>query len=831
MSVRTSWRSVCCAGGDCVTGAGPRGTTTARVEFGGRSFDIEVLEAGCAVSRHLMTSGRFYEEQFLSLLAEIVPADTVAIDVGAHIGNHSRFFSDAAGFTVLAIEPNPLLLPLLRRNLAASRSSIVVESAVSDRVSEVTMHQASNDDVGTNAIVERNEPGEPIVAARPLDEIWSDCLASESLVGPIGLIKIDVEGHELSVLRGARGVIEQHLPLITTEVRDASDIDEIARLLADFGYMPRGTFNPTPTVVWTAEGGVAGDVRSLQIIAGAASRRSVEVTDRLNRVSAMVKQSTAPAPAPAPAPHRDFVLFLSSGRHDHTLGERSDVETVLLRDPRSSGWRSRGEVMAEVAAAFKRRSAGECVVVADFDAAISSLVDLVVRGLGVRYTLLFSADAEIAAGDFELVNGASRRVILSRSVPAWAESSIFDYVVGTRWRTTDLVPARRPSAVDRLGESEGSDERVRVAIVSYYGPPVRSVAVNRVVFWNNNLAAIAEEMGRDFDVDLVAASLDDVTHGETIQLPDRGGWDQEGSSAHRTAARIRSVQLDTIGVHWGDELVVLADHYDCVVLSGNPFYFFSSAAELRRRGAKVVLDFRDPFAHNPRLRRDSDQAALLAELEHQYVESADHIVSVNQTCLDLIAPGAPVPRTVVPNGFDDEAFAGDRELRSPERRPVVAVAGRIYPSHDPSKLLSVLAQRGLRFVHVGPSDDRVEQGDLVSGTGWLALPALATLLQTVDLGVVFTNGDPFESTTKVFDYVGANLEILVVTDGEPGSGELGGVLAGLDGVWWVRNDAAEIDEFFSSYQPVVMNRSNRLDFSRRAFTRRLVDVISAVRTS
>ena len=171
------------------------GKTMAKVDFGGRSFDIEVFESGCSVSRHLMTSGRFYEEEFLALLAKIVPANTVAIDVGAHIGNHSLFFAEAAGLSVLAIEPNPPLIPLLRMNLGASDSSIVVECAASDRVSEVVMHPASADDVGTNAIVERSGNDKNTAEARPLDKIREDCVTSASFDRQIGLIKIDVEGH------------------------------------------------------------------------------------------------------------------------------------------------------------------------------------------------------------------------------------------------------------------------------------------------------------------------------------------------------------------------------------------------------------------------------------------------------------------------------------------------------------------------------------------------------------------------------------------------------------------------------------------------------------
>ena len=93
-------------------------------------------------------------------------------------------------------------------------------------------------DFGLSSLVRHSWPSaaavrEQVTAIRPLDEIVPEALGDE----PVGFIKIDVEGYELDVLRGASSTIRRHRPTLLIETADVPAVSEAMR---EHGY--RGLF-------------------------------------------------------------------------------------------------------------------------------------------------------------------------------------------------------------------------------------------------------------------------------------------------------------------------------------------------------------------------------------------------------------------------------------------------------------------------------------------------------------------------------------------------------------------------------------------------------------
>ncbi|OGX38617.1 MAG: hypothetical protein A3C53_04135 [Omnitrophica WOR_2 bacterium RIFCSPHIGHO2_02_FULL_68_15] len=63
------------------------------------------------------------------------------------------------------------------------------------------------------------------------------CLAGHECAAPL-LIKIDVEGHEAAVLRGASETLARYRPWVIFESHRASDRRALLTLLADARYLP-----------------------------------------------------------------------------------------------------------------------------------------------------------------------------------------------------------------------------------------------------------------------------------------------------------------------------------------------------------------------------------------------------------------------------------------------------------------------------------------------------------------------------------------------------------------------------------------------------------------
>ncbi|MDA8796631.1 FkbM family methyltransferase [Aquiluna sp.] len=148
------------------------------------------------------------------LIAEKLPTaegDTV-LDVGANIGNHSIFLAEHFGM-VHSFEPNPLAFELLKINVTHSgldERVIIHNFGLSDHNGTLPF-RTSSQNLGASRV--QNAAGEdskriPVCSLDQLDL---------EVEGKIALIKVDVEGHELNVLRGSEGILREHKPAILFE--------------------------------------------------------------------------------------------------------------------------------------------------------------------------------------------------------------------------------------------------------------------------------------------------------------------------------------------------------------------------------------------------------------------------------------------------------------------------------------------------------------------------------------------------------------------------------------------------------------------------------------
>ena len=138
----------------------------------------------------------------------------IALDVGANIGNHSiflsKFFKEVHSF-----EPNPFTYDILTINskYAAPNNNIIsYKIGISDK--ECTLPFSINrTNFGNSKIDFENNSNKDqiLIEVQSIDKI--DYFKEKN----ISLIKIDVEGHEINVLRGAKKTIKSHKPIILFE--------------------------------------------------------------------------------------------------------------------------------------------------------------------------------------------------------------------------------------------------------------------------------------------------------------------------------------------------------------------------------------------------------------------------------------------------------------------------------------------------------------------------------------------------------------------------------------------------------------------------------------
>jgi FkbM family methyltransferase len=189
-------------------------------------------------AKHLWSELRYsYSEQELYVAPLLCNRDKISIDIGAANGIYTFHIVDASR-ECLAFEPRqPAALRISHIAKCLSLPVRVEAVALSDEVGEATLRiyepmagRATVESENLLADTDCSQISEVAVPRRKLDDYDFDA---------VGFIKIDVEGHELSVLRGASNTIERHRPLMLIEIEDRhkpNAICNVHNFLGNLGY-------------------------------------------------------------------------------------------------------------------------------------------------------------------------------------------------------------------------------------------------------------------------------------------------------------------------------------------------------------------------------------------------------------------------------------------------------------------------------------------------------------------------------------------------------------------------------------------------------------------
>jgi FkbM family methyltransferase len=142
------------------------------------------------------------------------------LDVGANVGSTLLRFAQAVGESgrVFGFEPDPVNFSRCQRNLKLNLlTNITLENfALGSEPSVAKLYRVDDRNPGMNRIL----PSDPGVAFSEVRVAVLDDYIKENKIDKVDAIKIDVEGFELNVLKGARKTIEQFKPILFMELSD-----------------------------------------------------------------------------------------------------------------------------------------------------------------------------------------------------------------------------------------------------------------------------------------------------------------------------------------------------------------------------------------------------------------------------------------------------------------------------------------------------------------------------------------------------------------------------------------------------------------------------------
>lgn len=189
-----------------------------------------------------------YEKGTIQLLGDFLKQGSIFMDIGANIGLMSTIASKIVGEKgrVYAVEANPKTIEVLRHNCAINlceNIEILPIALASEKGSAILYENWKVNRGGASLISQGDEHGITVSKER-LDDLFSPD-------SPVHLVKIDVEGFELEVLKGGVDWFKTQQPVFIIEVstqrsnQEGATPESIMSFVAELGnysfYKQKGT--------------------------------------------------------------------------------------------------------------------------------------------------------------------------------------------------------------------------------------------------------------------------------------------------------------------------------------------------------------------------------------------------------------------------------------------------------------------------------------------------------------------------------------------------------------------------------------------------------------
>jgi FkbM family methyltransferase len=200
------------------------------------------------------TIDAMFENRHDDFMLEYITPGMTVFDIGAHVGSNAMFFADIVGPNgkVVSFEPNPFNIAFFEKNLERNddlkKRIEIVNLALSDSQGEEEFQFTDNVEGGTSSgsFIQNADtiwPKEDYEKKAGFKKMRVKTDTLDAYVRDSGskpdLLKIDVEGAEHLVLKGAAQTIREAKPVLLIEIHSIFNMFEVADFLTTNGYVSK----------------------------------------------------------------------------------------------------------------------------------------------------------------------------------------------------------------------------------------------------------------------------------------------------------------------------------------------------------------------------------------------------------------------------------------------------------------------------------------------------------------------------------------------------------------------------------------------------------------
>ena len=201
----------------------------ADIALGGKGVKVNISGIELRLpTRYYKYYGTEYEKDSVQEMRKVIKKGETIIDIGAQLGLMTKLFSDLVGEKgqVFSFEPTPKTFSLLQETIKINNIGNIatpVQKAVSDKRGTATFNISVHEASPANSLAK--DANDDSIKGIDVALISVDEFAKESKLKKVDYIKIDAEGAEFAVLKGAEKTIIKDKPNMLLALHPDSILD------------------------------------------------------------------------------------------------------------------------------------------------------------------------------------------------------------------------------------------------------------------------------------------------------------------------------------------------------------------------------------------------------------------------------------------------------------------------------------------------------------------------------------------------------------------------------------------------------------------------------